>query len=269
MDKYPLCRVLSEREKFFTHSIKVFTIVTYSGRNIDGKGENEKMKTYINFIPIEEIEGFAPVFEFLEEGYRLTDYLFFDIETTGFSVDSSRYAMTGFFYFDGERWWSEQYLAESKSDQRVVLLATYYAMLRFKRIVTFNGNDFDLPFFFEKLRMFTTIQGEHLLDRSLDLLPLMRKVKAQMGFENCKLKTIEKHLGINRTFFIEGELLAESYRQILEGNEIVERDYVGYNQEDVVWLAQIMSIMSETLFSRQSEEREVLHAVDNHQPSLF
>lgn len=208
-------------------------------------------------------EGFNPVFSRLPAGYELEDFCFYDIETTGFDPNFSRYAMTGMFYFLNNKWYVEQYITESREDEKEVLIQTYNAMLGFKRIVTYNGNDFDLPFLSKKLER-VDLDGSGLFEKSLDLYPLTKKLKKKYGFVNCKLKTIEKFLNINRKFFIEGDSLASYYSKTVEGSKEHADEYIGYNEEDVVYLAQLMSDFAEDYFEEVNANVEELE-----QLSLF
>lgn len=208
-------------------------------------------------------EGFEPVFSRLPAGYKLEDLIFYDIETTGFNPEFSRYAMTGLFYFKNNKWYVEQYITENREDEKEVLIQTYNAFLAFKRIVTYNGDDFDLPFFAKKLER-VDLDGSHLKEKSLDLYPLTKKLKKKYGLVNCKLKTVEKFLGINRKFFIEGDSLASYYTKTVEGSQEHYVEYVGYNEEDVVYLAQLMSDFAEDYFEEVKEDGEELE-----QLSLF
>lgn len=210
-------------------------------------------------LNLEEIKGFKPIFSKLPRGYKLDDFLFYDIETTGFDPEKSRYAMSGFLYFENNQWVVEQYLTMDRQDEKVVLQRTLDLIMDFKVLVTYNGDDFDIPYLLKK------VDGQlssEVTSKSLDLLPMVRKIKNERGFINCRLKTIEKHVGIQRNYFIEGDLLADAYNKTVEyvkGNEEYKQeyiDYMGYNVEDVVYLAQIMSDFAEDFFKDDNSDNE-------------
>ena len=213
----------------------------------------------------DEMQGFNPIFSRLPYNAKLEDFVFFDIETTGFDPAFSRYAMTGIFYFMDNQWIVEQYLTESREDEKKVLIETNNALMFFKHIVTYNGDDFDLPYLINKMKK-VDIDGTYLKERSLDLYPLTKKLKKKYGFVNCKLKTIEKYLGIDRKFFIEGDSLTTYYVKSIEGSKTHFDEYVGYNEEDVIYLAQLMSDLAEDYFEEESntesEEVEQLSLFD-------
>lgn len=215
-------------------------------------------------IKPELIEGFNPVFNLLPYGAKMEDFVFFDIETTGFDPSFSRYAMTGMFYFADNKWYVEQFLTENREDEKTVLRETNNALMFFKHIVTYNGNDFDIPYLTKKFERIDA-DGGYLKERSLDLYPLTKKLKKKYNFVNCKLKTIEKHLGIKRRFFIEGDLLATYYMRSVEGSKEHFDEYMGYNEEDVIYLAQLMSDFAQDYF----KEEKLSNQEEVEQLSLF
>ena len=65
----------------------------------------------------------------------LKDLLFFDIETTGFSGDTSHLYLIGCTYHDA-----------SRESERELLTAFFAFMERFRILVHFNGDGFDIPY---------------------------------------------------------------------------------------------------------------------------
>ena len=76
----------------------------------------------------------------------LKDLLFFDIETTGFSGDTSQLYLIGCTYHDGFGWRLIQWFADSRESERELLTAFFTFMERFKILVHFNGDGFDIPY---------------------------------------------------------------------------------------------------------------------------
>ncbi len=76
----------------------------------------------------------------------LKDLLFFDIETTGFSGDTSQLYLIGCTYHDGFGWKLIQWFADSRESERELLTAFFTFMERFKILVHFNGDGFDIPY---------------------------------------------------------------------------------------------------------------------------
>ena len=64
----------------------------------------------------------------------ISDLLFFDIETTGFSGDYASVYLIGCVWHDGNTWILTQYFAETRDAEEEVLDA-FFALLRTKRIL--------------------------------------------------------------------------------------------------------------------------------------
>ena len=74
------------------------------------------------------------------------DFIFFDIETTGFSGDTSQLYLIGCVYHDGFGWKLIQWFADSPQGERELLDAFFSFLSRFKTLVHFNGDGFDIPY---------------------------------------------------------------------------------------------------------------------------
>ena len=83
---------------------------------------------------------------------NLSDYLFdeasifFDIETTGFSPKTASLYLIGCLYKKESTIIVEQFFAETKEDEKDVLLHFIDLLNHFETIFSFNGLGFDIPF---------------------------------------------------------------------------------------------------------------------------
>lgn len=148
----------------------------------------------------------------------LEDILFLDIETTGLSPKNSDIYLIGTGYFQNHSWRICQLFAES-SDQEKEILTSFFRLCKdFKYVVTFNGNRFDIPFLqnkFEKYEMenpFTWLS-------SFDLYKQIAPYKSFLGLPDCKQKTIELYLGIDREDEYDGGKLIPVYRDYVESKD--------------------------------------------------
>ena len=71
--------------------------------------------------------------------------LFFDIETTGFSGDTSQLYLIGCVYHDGFGWKLIQWFADTRQAESELLDAFFVFIKRFKTLIHFNGDRFDIP----------------------------------------------------------------------------------------------------------------------------
>src|SRR5690606_37355709 len=124
---------------------------------------------------------------------------FVDIETTGLSRINSFIYLLGMLYFDSNssNWCITQYFIDDKKEEEKLLYNFNDFIKRFKSIITFNGEGFDIPFI--KYRMNKYIQKNNI--DSLSSFDIYRKIKEEhslLDLKNYKLKTIEEYLEIYR-----------------------------------------------------------------------
>lgn len=173
------------------------------------------------------------------------NYLFFDIETTGFQKDTTILYMIGCAYLDGEhlhtiQWFNDDAVSEAK------ILASFAELLsrRSWTLVSFNGDNFDLPYLTRHfaLNHMTDPLKEH---SSLDLYPLLRPYQKLLGLEHGRQKDWEHFLGIVRDDKYDGGKLISIYREYLskKTKETADLLYL-HNQEDVYGLTQLLPLLS-------------------------
>ena len=210
----------------------------------------------------------------LEKDSSLKDIAFFDIETTGFSADSSYLYLIGCMYYTDNSWHLTQWLAEDISDEKDIIISFTKTLSSIKRLIHFNGTTFDIPYINRKCKALGLINpflGKESYDMYKELFPL----KKLLPVPNFKLKALESFVGINRldthsggeliqvyTSFI-GKLQIEKLRALnnphqlnnvedtsiplkLENNspaKELERILLLHNEEDITSLLSISSLL--------------------------
>ena len=142
------------------------------------------------------------------------DLLFFDIETTGFSGDTSQLYLIGCVYHDGFGWKLIQWFADTRQAEAKLLDAFFSFMKRFKILVHFNGDRFDIPYLEKccrRLGLNHSFEGM----KSLDIYRRVRPFRQLLGLESMKQKAIEQFLGVSREDKYSGGQLIEVYRDYL------------------------------------------------------
>jgi uncharacterized protein YprB with RNaseH-like and TPR domain len=79
--------------------------------------------------------------------------IYFDIETTGFRASTSQLYMIGWAVkqrTDSDRWMVTQLLAQSTSEESLILKMFLEVLRGYDTIIEFNGDRFDLPYLREK-----------------------------------------------------------------------------------------------------------------------
>ena len=189
----------------------------------------------------------------------LKDLLFFDIETTGFSGDTSQLYLIGCTYHDGFGWKLIQWFADSRESERELLTAFFTFMERFKILVQFNGDGFDIPYLLKCCRR---LDLPYNFDRikSVDIYKKIKPYRKLLGLENMKQKSIEQFLGLAREDKYNGGQLIEVYREYLMTHESFLYDLlILHNEDDLKGMPSILPIlcyadMMEAPFSLESQQ---------------
>lgn len=180
----------------------------------------------------------------LERIAPLSNILFVDIETTGFTAKSSSLYLIGTAFFAENRWQIRQWFCENPAEEASLLDAFFSFAAAFTHLVHFNGNNFDLPYLLQKCE-------QHGLPHnfsSFEGLDLYRRISPYKGFlhaPNCKQKTLEGLLGIHREDrFHGGELIAIYQNYVLNPTEDARFLLLLHNSDDVRGMLQILPLLS-------------------------
>ncbi len=172
------------------------------------------------------------------------DILFVDIETTGLSPASSYIYMIGMAYISNNNLRYEALFAESAADEEEVIKSFMSILSDHKMIIHFNGNRFDLPFIAQRAKAFgLSADFEHY--EGIDLYKRISAFKHILGLSNCKQKTIEAFLGIDREDEYTGGELIHVYREYTEThNEELYKLLSTHNREDIIGMIRILPMLS-------------------------
>ena len=212
---------------------------------------------------IDEIIENEPDYPLDRVSDRIEDILFFDIETTGLSPKTSVLYLIGCAFFKDEKWHLRQWFADQKNEE-FDLLKSFLGFARdFKKLIHFNGTRFDLPFVkfkCDKVHMIDVLENLE----SIDLYKTVAPYKNIFGIPDCKQKTLELFLGIDRTDEYTGGELIEVYRRYLENpTEKLYRLLVLHNADDVRGMLDLLPVLYyKDLFSSLLEQNVVMFRTD-------
>lgn len=194
--------------------------------------------------------------------------LLLDIETTGFSPSTSRLYLIGCAYQDyldtarsvlGD-WHLIQWFAEDYEEESDLLAAFFsFAQSRSRRhLVHFNGATFDLPFLLHKCRQFGLPCSFDDFEAT-DLYRCISPYKHFLGLPNCRQKTLERFLGIDREDIYSGGELIEIYHSYVKTHSPEsEHLLLLHNREDLSGMLSLLPILSyHDLFHRPVGVRRV------------
>ena len=180
----------------------------------------------------------------LEKIAPLDKILFLDIETTGFSAQSSYLYLIGCVYWENKKWHLIQWLASAYAEEKEILNAFFQFAAGFTHLIHFNGNNFDLPYMTQKCRQygfsyrFDTFEG-------IDIYRRVAPFRELLGLANCKQKTVEKFLGLTRLDIYNGEDLISVYHDYVSSPSTEERYLLLlHNADDLKGMMQILPILA-------------------------
>lgn len=122
--------------------------------------------------------------------------LVLDIETTGLDFKFDKLVLLGLVKKSQNKTYIYQYFAEDDSEE-VELLKIFSREVKDKRLITFNGDTFDIPFL--NSRLIVNRLMPVFPDSSLDIYKIIKKNSKFFSYESMKLMDIEKLIGIQRS----------------------------------------------------------------------
>lgn len=154
---------------------------------------------------------FLPVFP---DGYAGKRAIYFDIETTGLSAQTSYVYLIGCACEDENGFALTQWLCTEPAEEKELLRLFFEKAKEFDLLLHYNGTGFDLPFL-EKKAVRHHLTSPLSLMESLDLYKTARTMKSWLPLPDLKLKTMERFFGFSRTEPFSGVDLIEVYAQFL------------------------------------------------------
>lgn len=194
----------------------------------------------------------------LETLAPLEHILFLDIETTGFTARSSSLYLIGCAYYRNKAWHTIQWLAENPSQEKDILIKFFEFSEHFEWLVHFNGNNFDLPFLEQKCKQLELSYHFGEL-KGLDLYRRISPYKFFLKLSNCKQRTLEQFLGIQREdAFSGGELIGIYQDYVKTPSEFAEKALFLHNADDLKGMLETLPILAYyDLFNEEVKVRKV------------
>lgn len=149
---------------------------------------------------------------------RISDLLFFDIETTGLSPKESSVYLIGCMYEAEDGPVLTQLFAETPSEEATLISAFSDIVRSHPVAVHYNGSTFDIPFLrarAEKLAVDLCAFISHI-----DLYRELKHVKAMLGLRSMRMKAMEEYVGIRRQDIYHGGELIELYIKYVSLNKL-------------------------------------------------
>lgn len=146
--------------------------------------------------------------------YALEDLLFFDIETTGFSADSSYLYLIGCIYYADNSFHLIQWFSENINEEEKLISSFFDFIKSYKVLIHYNGSGFDIPYIQKKCFL---LKLPYSFDSvvSFDIYKKIYPYKKIFKLPNLKQKTIELFLKIKRKDTFSGGDLIEVYQSYM------------------------------------------------------
>ncbi len=189
---------------------------------------------------------------FPDTNYTISDLLFWDIETTGFSAKNNICYLIGFVYYKQNKWNYCQFFAELPEEEPDIINHFSSLLKQYKIIVHFNGDGFDIPFLNTRSQLLKLdIDFSSILH--MDLYQYAKKAHKLLKLEQYKQKNIERFIGINRTDRFGGGDLIDVYHIFVQKkrlNKETQQELSAlllHNQEDICALPLLSTIVRYSL----------------------
>ncbi|MBC2580144.1 ribonuclease H-like domain-containing protein [Clostridium sp. DJ247] len=188
---------------------------------------------------IRDYKGTLSIDKHIFETYHMQEVAYFDIETTGFDKDEDSIILISFGYFhDYNTFIIKQYFAENLENEAEILYSFGLDLKQYNKWCSYNGIAFDEPFIRRRMEKNSIIFESP--SYHIDLYRLIRPYYKQLGMERCNLKTVEKHIGIDRKDQIDGGISVDLYKEFLVTlEEKLKNTILLHNYEDVLNLPKI------------------------------
>ena len=173
--------------------------------------------------------------------YNRTDDIYLDIETTGLKRNSDYAWVIGAAFVQEDKIESKQIFIKSKDAEKESLLYLNELLKNKQRIVTFNGNIFDIPFLNERAAAYGVTLN--FPQEQYDLYELIRKHNKFLMIKRINLKTAEKFMRIERNDPLAGKETLTLYKTYVEtGYEYLKKSLLNHNYYDIKNLPPLMNV---------------------------
>lgn len=154
-----------------------------------------------------------PAYSF-EHEYAIDKIVFFDIETTGLSAETSYLYLIGCAYYKDETFHLIQWFSENINEESLLISTFFEFLANYDFLIHFNGSGFDIPFIQQKIKQLNLDYSFSNIV-SLDIYRLIKPYKRLFKLDSMRLKSLEGFLRIRRKDTLDGEELIGVYASFI------------------------------------------------------
>mgnify|MGYP000297094303 FL=1 len=176
---------------------------------------------------------------------KTDSFLFFDIETTGFSKDNTILYLIGCGYFIENGFQFIQWFNDDGTSEEEILLA-FHDILKQKdwQLVTFNGNSFDIPYLKRHYEL-NELPCDIESFPSLDFYQFLKPFQSLFQMTHGKQKDWEHFLELYREDIYDGGQLIAVYKEyLMNKEEALLHNLLLHNEEDLLGMKYLLPLFS-------------------------
>ncbi|MCD7767170.1 MAG: ribonuclease H-like domain-containing protein [Lachnospiraceae bacterium] len=169
----------------------------------------------------------------------LTDCLFFDIETTGLSAETSFIFLIGCIGYEDGLWKLHQFFIRVVQEEKALLSAFFELTQKYRALIHFNGNTFDLPFIRKRAAVY---ELEVLTDSlvSIDLYRHYSPLRRILNLPHMNQSFLEKYVGWERTDQMSGkEVVSLFWKYTVSKSKEEEHLLLLHNHDDLLGMLHV------------------------------
>lgn len=169
-----------------------------------------------------------------------TNYILFDIETTGLKKETTLLYLIGYIYFENHSWNFVQLFNDDGNSEKEILVHFFSILHHDSYLVHYNGLRFDIPYIDYK-RKFYQLNGTLHNFSQLDLYREFSRLKNILMLDGRKQKDLEEYFGLSRNDkFSGGELIPIYYSYLKTEDPRALSLLLLHNEEDVLGLFSLL-----------------------------
>lgn len=169
--------------------------------------------------------------------------VFYDIETTGLSRNSTFCYLIGAAAFEDGKWQIYQWLAQREQDEPLLLREFSRFLSRASLTIQYNGSQFDQPYLEERCRIHK-MQSPFQDKPALDLYRILKPLKNLLKLPKMKQPHLEEFLRLPKRSYLNGQECIRLFRNYIKNQKPETAEaLLGHNQEDLQGLGRILSMI--------------------------
>lgn len=169
-----------------------------------------------------------------------SNYVFFDIETTGLKRDTSFLYLIGCIYFEDGMWKFVQFFNDDGDSEKEILLSFFSLLHSDTCLVHYNGLRFDVPYVDYRRKLYGLDIDLHTFQQ-FDLYRKFSKLKNVLLLDKRRQKDLEVFFGLSREDLKNGgELIPVYYSYLRTKDESALSLLLLHNEDDVLGLFSLL-----------------------------